>query len=92
MKTEELPKELRDLIDAVRAWRADDIYDSELVDAIDAYERSQMPQPIEVLMTRWPNYAATDGWGTALALNSTPDAHASRELWRCTITPHERIS
>lgn len=56
--------------------------------ALAAYEASLRPQPVECLMTRWPEGNGPDGWEAAY---ETLDQTFSDEVWRVTITPIERV-
>jgi hypothetical protein len=90
----EVTPEIQAVLDAAKVWvnSTGSGPTNDLISAVVAYERSQMPQPIEVLMSRWLDTTARvnpDGWACAYALNENPVG--APELWRCTITPHERV-
>lgn len=91
MSEERLTPEERAVIKAARAWnRGDDGH--ALVRAVDAYEASQRPQPVECLMTRpCTNEDDPDGWGCAWPLTHVNHCDFDVEVWRVTITPIERV-
>ena len=86
----EYPKEVQDVLDVAVAWmdacfnEADDA----LVDAIDAYRQSiASPEPFGAYLHF---YDLNDAGGWYVDNSAVPEDN-EQKVWRCTVTPIERV-
>jgi hypothetical protein len=82
----ELPEHVQAVIDAARVVAAQDDATSVLLDALENYRNAERPQPFERYMGRYQNT-----FGLVAALDPDHWDSEDPEIWRCTVTPIERV-